>query len=86
MTIIYYPIPEGAFAGGVVVSKKVAKKATDRHRMRRWVYGVLRSARAELKGLRVIVVLNPQASLVSYTTLRDELCSLLDTVAPSHHL
>jgi ribonuclease P protein component len=86
MTIIFYPIPEGAFAGGAVVSKKVAKKATDRHRLRRRVYGVLRSAQKELKGLRVIVVLNPQASLASYTTLRDELYSLLDTVALSHHL
>lgn len=73
--------PSDAFHGSVVVGKKVAKKAVDRNRLRRQIYGVLyRASREADARLTVIIIVKAGALSVPRKTLALEAKALLSRV------
>jgi ribonuclease P protein component len=69
---IYTPHP--TFHGSVVVSKKVALRATARNALRRQVYSLLReTAHTENKSGVCIVIMRPVKETVPRTQLKNEL-------------
>lgn len=75
--------PGDNFKAGVVVSKKVSKKAVDRNRMRRVLYSILAQNKPMLpQGMYVVRVKNT-ASEVSAIDLKKELRRLLGQIEKS---
>lgn len=62
--------------GSVVVSKKVAKRAVDRNRLRRMSYPLLRAALEEQSAV-CIVIIKPACVGLSYAQMRVELASVI---------
>ena len=77
--VVYTPL--STFHGSVVVGKKVSKKAVDRNRLRRRLYGVLYQLhkRDNLSGVHVVLV-KPTALKTEYTAVRSELETLIGRI------
>lgn len=70
--------PHERFHGAVVVGKKVYRRAVDRNRLRRRVYGVLYGWHKAQPVVGVyIVILKPAAAKVPYQLVAEECRSLL---------
>jgi ribonuclease P protein component len=83
LTIVSAPKPliQGVCAMpsyGVVVSKKVAKKAVVRNRIRRQVYAAL--ATSGVTGQYVVVFTKPALLHLSYQALQDEVCTAVQHI------
>lgn len=71
------PCPERIEARlGVVVSKKVDKRAVARNRFKRVIRDYFRRTRADLPNGDYVVIVKPEARKVSADALRDELAGL----------
>ena len=77
VTLVYSPAPK--FQASVVVPKKVHKRAVDRNRLRRRLYGILYARRHTLLA-SVIVLVKPPAATLPYEAVRGELTLLLSRV------
>lgn len=62
---------------GVVVSKKTAKRAHARNLLRRRIFSILKDEFGALSGCHVAVIARPNAPLLSFGDLREELVALL---------
>lgn len=72
------------FHAAVVVGKKVYKKAHDRNRLRRRLYGFLYQQKLAKKRKGVYIVLvKPGAATVPYQEVRSDLADLLDKISTS---
>ena len=74
--------PHEFLHASVVISKKIAKRAVVRNKIRRRIYDIVRHYRSA-EGLRgvFIFVVKPAISTLSYATLKSELNSALKTIA-----
>ena len=63
---------------GVVVSKKVAKRATDRNRVRRHIYAVLQKHSPSLQNMSVIVVTKSTLRTVHFSELQSMVADLIE--------
>lgn len=76
LTVVY--TPHQAFAGSVVVGKKVYKRAVDRNRLRRQLYPVLQALRKDIHTTGVYQCLvKPSAATVAVPVVQAELRQLL---------
>lgn len=79
-TLVYTPAP--TFHGAVVVGKKVYKKAHDRNRLRRRIYGALYRWQQETQASGVfIIVAKPPATSLTQRELAPAVRALLARVA-----
>lgn len=69
------------FQASAVVSKKVAKTAVERNKLRRQIYAILRDRHKEksLAGVYIVIV-KPPAQKLSFTDLRMELLTFIDRI------
>lgn len=58
---------------GVVVSKKVARRAVDRNMMRRRVYAVFRDIKHDLKTAYIVVFIKKEGAKTTYSYLKKTL-------------
>jgi len=79
----YPPQPTPSFKAGVVVSKKVARKAVERNRLRRLVYHTLEAQQESLVGMYVAVLLKKGAAGLEPDVLSKEIQVLLEKAHPS---
>ncbi len=70
-------MPSPTFGVGVVVSKKVARKAVARNLLRRRVYAVFADIKKDLSTSHSIVFLKKEAAGASYDALREDIVSAL---------
>lgn len=77
-TLIY--TPASTLKAGVVVSKKTARKATQRNLMRRRVYTILREHVPTLPPLHIAVLLKVSAATLLPAHLKEELVEALKRV------
>ncbi len=78
LTVAYLPAPHTKAA--VVVGKKIAKKAVQRHLLRRRVFHLLERWGALYNGKHVAVLLHPDAAHATYQELEQTLTHLLEKV------
>lgn len=74
-TIVAVPSPSSA--GAVVVSKKIARRSVDRHLLKRRMLMVLRAHLSPTHSL--VLYARSGAPLLSFTALKEELSSLLQS-------
>ncbi|MCF7816070.1 MAG: ribonuclease P protein component [Candidatus Pacebacteria bacterium] len=79
LQIVYVPHP--TLQVSVVVSKKIAKLAVERNKIRRRIYDIVKNCRPEKKphGIFIFIVKTP-VSAVPYAALRDEVVAGIDAV------
>ncbi|MDC1205594.1 ribonuclease P protein component [Candidatus Pacebacteria bacterium] len=76
LQLIYTPLD--VFHGAAVVGKKVHKKAVDRNKTRRRLYGALYALKLQDNLMGVyIVIAKPKAKDATYATLKQELSELV---------
>jgi ribonuclease P protein component len=64
---------------GIVVSKKVSKKAVTRNRIRRQIRAIFRGFLPQLKlGLQIVITVATVSSIPSYPELQEDLTKLLN--------
>jgi len=72
--------PTPSQKAGVVVSKKVARRAVERNRLRRLVFHVCAAHKEALAGMHVAVVLKKGAAGLEPSVLREEIQLLLHSI------
>lgn len=77
LTLVFYK--NNSFHGSVVVGKKVLKKAVDRNRLRRRVYGLLRTHLVTTDGV-YIALLKPKAGILPFNRVKQECLALLKSI------
>jgi ribonuclease P protein component len=65
---------------GVVVGKKIARKAVTRHQVRRKVYDVLGRLLPALQGLHVAILTKPGAATCGMNELLDDIAALTEYI------
>jgi ribonuclease P protein component len=68
---------------GVVVSKKVARRSVDRHRIKRHVREALKELGVPGLNASIVVFARSSSATLSYAAVRDELAHLLRAHLPS---
>ena len=76
LTLVYSPHP--TFHASVVVSKKVARTAAKRNKLRRQIYDILRGAQKESKTTGVyILITKPKIVELSYQKLKEHIIKII---------
>lgn len=81
-TLLVVYVPHSEFHAAVVVSKKIAKNAVKRNKIRRRVYGILHGLfkTSGVTGVYIVVV-KQSAVVPTVTTLKEELTTLLGRIS-----
>ena len=78
-TVVY--VPYDTFHTSVVVPKKVAKRAVDRNKMRRRVYGAVQQSTTQKNTTGVFIFLmKKEAFEVEYAVLKEAVSKLLNNI------
>ncbi|PIR37265.1 MAG: ribonuclease P protein component [Candidatus Zambryskibacteria bacterium CG10_big_fil_rev_8_21_14_0_10_42_12] len=81
-SVIFHPAAEAA-KFGIVVSKKVTKKAVARHKVRRWVYEAIRSYLKQHESFKhdVIFITHPSIMKETYRTVETQVHHVLQNLS-----
>lgn len=74
-SLLYTPSSETKC--GLVVGKKIAKKATERNKLRRQIYSIFGENLAELSKKHCALLTRPSINTLSYTELKAEIEKLI---------